>query len=83
MPVVHTKRTTCEYCLGIIEYNNKNLLKDRFDVVYIICPLCDSQVEVPVPDDMDILDIKIESEEDNNKLSDDLVDDEDTRWEEV
>lgn len=55
-------RTTCEYCLGIIEYKDSNLLKDRFDTVFVICPLCDSQVEVPIPEDIDLDDIPLDDD---------------------
>lgn len=62
MPVVH--KTTCEYCLGPVDYSNSSLLKDRFDMVFIICPLCGSQVEVELPDDIDLEDVLVEGEED-------------------
>lgn len=84
MPVVHSSKTTCEYCLGVLSYTNKDLLKDRFETIYIICPICDSQVEVPAPEDMDVYRIPLDNKEDTEDyraskgyLSDDLVDEED------
>ena len=55
-------KTVCEYCMGNIEYDTSSVFKDRFDTIFTICPLCDSQIEVPVPDEIDPEDIPFEGE---------------------
>ena len=64
MPRVHSYKTICEYCLAPITYDPSILLKDKFDVIYTICPMCESQVEVACPDDIDEDTITLDFEQD-------------------
>jgi hypothetical protein len=68
MPIVH--KTICEYCLSSIEYSPSDLVRDRFDTIYFICPTCESQVEVGIPDEIESLeDIPIATDEAPGYLS--------------
>lgn len=46
--------------MGNIDYRPQEVLRDRMDTTFILCPLCDSQVEVDIPASLDIEDIPYE-----------------------
>lgn len=46
--------------MGNVEYTAPEILRDRFDTLFIVCPLCDSQVEVELPPYKDLESIPYE-----------------------
>jgi hypothetical protein len=69
-------RTICEYCQANIEYKLTDLLRDRFDTIFVICPLCSSSVEVPEPEEIDTELIPIEGEVEEEDLEEVFVSEE-------